>query len=107
MNHDFCNVLASGTLIDNVVAVGGKEDVFGISGTVAIEKYYTGKDGIPKKNTNFMNFIYWCKPNMKEELNIKKGDRIFLEGEIILKSWEQEGKKRYKHELKLKSLKKA
>lgn len=107
MKHDFCNVVAEGTLIKDPKIITGYTKAVGISGIIAIERFFRDMDGTPKVNTSFIDIMYWCPPDKVEELNLKKGDRISLEGEIIQKSWEEEGKKRYKHELKLKSLKKV
>lgn len=107
MRHDFCNVVAEGTLIKDPKIITGYTKAVGISACIAIKRFFKDMDGSPKVNTTFVDIILWCPPEKAEELNLKKGDRVSLEGEIIQKSWEEGGKKRYKYEIKVKTLKKV
>jgi single-stranded DNA-binding protein len=106
MKLSFCSVVAAGVLIRDPKIIDGYTNSVGLSGTIVIEKYFTDMDGTPKKSTNYMDFMYWCNPETVTSLNLKKSDFINVEGEIIQKSWEEDGKRRHRHELKLKSLRK-
>lgn len=106
MKLSFCNVVAAGVLIRDPKIIGGNTNAVGLSGTIAIDKYFRDMDGTYKKRTNYMDFMHWCTQEVVTSLNLKKSDFISVEGEIIQKSWDDDGKRRYRHELKLKSLRK-
>lgn len=76
-----------------------------ISFSIATANKYTDKDGNVKESTDFHLTVAWGK--LAEEIGrfCKKGDRLYIEGELKTRSWEgQDGKKGYKTEVNIKNI---
>lgn len=78
--------------------------------SVATSNSWKGKDGSAQEKTEWHRCIAW---NRKEgngladivEKYVSKGDRIYVEGEIEYRQWEdKDGQKRYTTEIKVKDL---
>ena len=59
---------------------------------VATGKEFTLQSGEKKKETQWHNCVAWGKLAELSEKYIKKGARLFVEGEIKQRSWEKEDK---------------
>jgi single-strand DNA-binding protein len=74
--------------------------------SIAINKYSGAKDGDkPKEYTTFIPCVAWNRG--KYELariiaeNFKKGNEIYVEGEIVVREWEKDGEKKKTTEVKV------
>lgn len=68
--------------------------------SVATSYSYKTKDGEKKENTEWHRVVFWGKLAEIVEKYLSKGSRIFVEGRLQTKQWEdQDGNKRYTTEI--------
>ncbi|HDH58029.1 MAG TPA: single-stranded DNA-binding protein, partial [Bacteroidetes bacterium] len=64
--------------------------------TMATNRRYKGKDGELQDETQWHNIVVWGNQAEFIANYLKKGSRIFIEGRLTHRSWEdQNGQKRY------------
>ena len=61
---------------------------------LAVNSTYKGQDGQRKEETCFITVVVWNKQAEACNQYLKKGRPVFIEGRLIYRSWEQEGKTR-------------
>ena len=61
---------------------------------LAINSSFKGQDGQRKEETCFVNIVVWSKQAEICNQYLKKGRSVFVEGRLIFRSWEAEGKTR-------------
>jgi single-strand DNA-binding protein len=61
---------------------------------MAINSSFKGQDGQRKEETCFVNVVVWSKQAEICNQYLKKGRAIYVEGRLIFRSWEAEGKTR-------------
>ncbi len=68
--------------------------------SVATNRRYTDKAGVQQDVPEYHNMVLWWKLAEIAEKYIKKGNKVYVEGRIETRSWEdQTGQKRYKTEI--------
>ncbi len=73
--------------------------------SVATNRRWTGKTGETQEDTQWHRVVAWNKLAEIAEQYLKKGDRVFIEGRIQYRQWEdQNGQKRYSTEIVAKEL---
>ncbi|RPI03902.1 MAG: single-stranded DNA-binding protein [Calditrichaeota bacterium] len=64
--------------------------------SIATNTSYKGQDGNPVENTEWTRVVLWRKQAEVLSPYLKKGSRIFVEGKLSTRSWDdQNGVKRY------------
>jgi len=66
---------------------------------LAVNQRYRGEDDEIKENVCFLDVIAWGRLARICAENLKKGSRVFIEGRLQLRSWEEDGDKRSKLEV--------
>jgi single-strand DNA-binding protein len=67
---------------------------------LATSESYTAKNGEKVTSTEWHNIVIWRGLAKVVEQYVKKGDRLYIEGRIRTRSWEdKEGNKRYTTEI--------
>ncbi|MBI4341550.1 MAG: single-stranded DNA-binding protein [Candidatus Omnitrophica bacterium] len=61
---------------------------------LAVNSSFKGQDGQRKEETCFVTVVVWSKQAELCNQYLKKGRSIFVEGRLIYRSWEAEGKTR-------------
>ena len=61
---------------------------------LAVNNTYKGQDGQKKEDTCFITIVVWNKQAELCNQYLKKGRPVLIEGRLIYRSWEQEGKTR-------------
>ena len=61
---------------------------------LAVNNTFKGQDGQKKEETCFITVVVWSKQAELCNQYLKKGRPILVEGRLIYRSWEQEGKTR-------------
>ena len=61
---------------------------------LAVNSTYKDQSGQRKEETCFLTVVVWNKPAEACHQYLKKGRAIFVEGRLIYRSWEAEGKTR-------------
>ena len=61
---------------------------------LAVNSSFKGQDGQRKEETCFVTIVVWSKQAELCNQYLKKGRSIFVEGRLIYRSWEAEGKPR-------------
>ena len=61
---------------------------------LAVNSTYKGQDGQRKEETCFITVVVWSKQAEACNQYLKKGRPVLIEGRLIYRSWEQEGKTR-------------
>ena len=61
---------------------------------MAVNSSFKGQDGQRKEETCFVTIVVWSKQAELCNQYLKKGRAIFVEGRLIYRSWEAEGKTR-------------
>ena len=61
---------------------------------LAINSSFKGQDGQRKEETCFVNIVVWSKQAEICNQYLKKGRTVFVEGRLIYRSWEADGKTR-------------
>ena len=61
---------------------------------MAVNSSFKGQDGQRKEETCFVTIVVWSKQAELCNQYLKKGRSIFVEGRLIYRSWEAEGKTR-------------
>lgn len=68
--------------------------------SVATNRRWTGRDGQMQEETQWHRVVAWNKLAEVVEQYLKKGDRVYVEGRIQYRQWEdQNGQKRYTTEI--------
>lgn len=63
---------------------------------IATNKKWTTKDGVAKEKATFHNIVCWGKSGEACANSLSKGSKVFIEGEIDNRSYEdKEGNKKY------------
>lgn len=68
---------------------------------LATSESYKNKNGDPVENTEWHNLVLRRRLAEIAQLYLKKGNKIYVEGRIKSRSWEQEGQKRYITEIEV------
>ena len=63
---------------------------------LAINRSYTGKDGVKKDSTVFVDIVVWGRRAEVACEFLSKGRPIFVEGRLQYDTWEKDGQKRSK-----------
>ena len=63
--------------------------------SVATSESFKDKSGNKQTTTEWHNVVFWGKLADIAETYLKKGSKIYLEGKIKTRSWEQDGVKKY------------
>jgi single-strand DNA-binding protein len=63
--------------------------------SVATSETYKDKDGIKQEKTEWHNVVLWRGLAEIAEKFLKKGDKVYIEGKIVTRSYEQEGQTKY------------
>lgn len=66
---------------------------------LATSKSYKDKEGVKQNNTEWHSCTMFDKRAEALAPHLKKGDRIFVEGELRTTSYEKDGEKRYRTEI--------
>ena len=67
---------------------------------IAVNKKWTGKDGEQKSKVLFIDCIAFAKTGETINQYLKKGDPLFVQGEIQLDQWkDKDGNNRSKHKV--------
>lgn len=61
---------------------------------LAVNSSFKGQDGQRKEETCFVTIVVWSKQAEICNQYLKKGRSVFIEGRLIYRSWEAEGKTR-------------
>ena len=61
---------------------------------LAVNSSFKGQDGQRKEETCFVTIVVWSKQAELCNQYLKKGRSIFVEGRLLYRSWEAEGKTR-------------
>ena len=61
---------------------------------MAVNSSFKGQDGQRKEETCFVTVVVWSRQAEICSQYLKKGRPVFIEGRLIYRSWEQEGKTR-------------
>lgn len=68
--------------------------------SIATSRRWTDKEGKPKEQTEFHNLVAWRKLADIVGQYVKKGSKVFVEGYLQTRSWEdQQGTKKYRTEI--------
>lgn len=68
--------------------------------SVATSRRWTDKEGQQKEQTEFHNIVAWRKLAEIVGQYLKKGSKVFIEGYLQTRSWEdQQGTKKYRTEI--------
>jgi len=63
--------------------------------SLATSENYKDKQGNKQTKTEWHNITIWGNLASVVERFVKKGDKIFLEGKVVTRSYEKNGEKRY------------
>ena len=68
---------------------------------VAVTEKYTDKSGQKRESTEWVSIVIWGKLSEVVEKYVKKGSKLYLEGKLKTRSWDDatSGQKRYKTEV--------
>ena len=66
---------------------------------VATSKKFKDKSGEKKERTDWHNLVFWGKKAEIFQQYVRKGDMIYVEGELQTQTWEKDGHKNYKTEI--------
>lgn len=67
--------------------------------SMALNRSYKGADGEWVEDTDFIDCVAWGPLAERVEKYVKRGQRLFVEGRLSQRSWEQDGQKRSKVEV--------
>ncbi len=67
--------------------------------SMALNRSYKGADGEWVEDTDFIDVVAWGPLAERVEKYVKRGQRLFVEGRLSQRSWEQDGQKRSKVEV--------
>ena len=68
--------------------------------SIATNKVWKDKDGQKQERADFHNLVAWRKISDVIAQYVKKGMKLYVEGELQTRSWDdQDGKKRYRTEI--------
>lgn len=68
--------------------------------SVATSRRWTDKEGAAKEQTEYHNIVAWRKLAEIVGQYVKKGSKVFVEGHLQTRSWEdQQGTKKYRTEI--------
>lgn len=108
MQTSYLRTKAVGVLAGEPKAFTASTGMSGLSGSLAIRRFYVDKDNNPQTNITYIDWEYWYFKESENELVFKKGDYLEVEGEVYEKNWETPtGEKRKKHFIKAKSVAKS
>lgn len=67
--------------------------------SVATSESWTGKDGQRQEKTEWHRCVAWGKLAEIIGQYVKKGSKVYIEGKLQTRSWDQDGVKRYATEI--------
>lgn len=67
--------------------------------TLATSESYKGKDGNKVTNTEWHNIVVWRGLADVAEKYVKKGNKLYIEGKISSRTYEQDGATKYFYEI--------
>lgn len=108
MQTSYLRTKAVGVLAMEPKSFNASTGMAGLSGSLAIRRFYVDKDNNPQTTITYIDWEYWYNKESEKEFNFKKGDYLEVEGEVYEKSWDTPtGEKRRKHFIKAKSVAKS
>ena len=108
MQTSYLRTKAVGVLSNEVKSFESSTGMSGLSGSLAIRRFYVDRENNPQTNITYIDWEYWYFKDSGKELVFKKGDYLEVEGEVYEKNWEAStGEKRKKHFIKAKSVAKS
>lgn len=72
--------------------------------SVATGRQWTDKAGAKQEKTEWHRAVAWDKLAEIVERYVKKGDRLYIEGEIEYRSYEKDGETKYMTEIRVRDL---
>lgn len=103
----FFKVKTVGKVINEIRRVDKPDsDLSFLNGTSASNDFYEDKNGNPKVRKVVCRWSYACTMTEANELQIKTGDFLELEGDFSQETWEDDNGKHYAYKLIANSLKK-
>lgn len=92
--------------LNKVMLIGniGKDPEFAVTPSgrkrvtfsLATSKRYRDNNGETKEETQWHNVVGWGKTaDIIEQLGVRKGTTLYVEGDIVYRAWEKDGQKRY------------
>ncbi|GAB4197596.1 MAG: single-stranded DNA-binding protein [Thermoflexibacter sp.] len=63
--------------------------------SLATSERYKDKDGNPQEKTEWHNIVLWRGLAEVAEKYLHKGDKVYIEGKLTTRSYEQDGVKKY------------
>jgi single-strand DNA-binding protein len=94
-----CMFLGNLTRDSELRQTTGGEPVLSFS--VACSESYKDKSGNKQEKCEFVNCVLWGRRAASLAQYLTKGTRVFVEGRMETRSWEKDGKKHYKTEIKV------
>ena len=67
--------------------------------SVATTERFKGNDGQMKEDTEWHNIVAWNKTADAAAKYLKKGSRVYVEGKLRTRSWEDNGVRKYRTEI--------
>lgn len=67
--------------------------------SIATSESYTDKAGARQERTEWHRVVLWGKLAELAQRYLQKGRKVYLEGRLQTRSWEQDGQKRYSTEV--------
>ena len=68
--------------------------------SVAVTEKYNDRNGQQHVKTEWFNVIFWAKLAEICEQYLKKGSSVYIEGKLETRTWENDGIKNYKTEIR-------
>ena len=91
-------VIIVGNIGNKEIKEVGSGEVANIS--VATSEKWKDKDsGKDRENTEWHNIVLWNQLAKFTKDYLEKGDKVYVEGKLKTRDWEEDGKKRYKTEI--------
>lgn len=91
---NFNKIILAGNLTRDLELKHSQAGLSVTKSPIAVNSQY--KD---KKNTMFVDLVFFGKMAETASLYLKKGSPLLIEGRLSLSEWEDDGKKRQKHEV--------
>lgn len=101
MSKGFNKVILMGNLTRDPELRTTPSGVDVVSFTIAVNNGYKDKDGVFQDRTNFIDCVAWGGLGRSIHEWMEKGKPILVSGELESRSWEQDGQKRSKLEVKV------
>ncbi|MBM4206321.1 MAG: single-stranded DNA-binding protein [Gammaproteobacteria bacterium] len=72
--------------------------------SIAINESWKGKDGKPQERTEWVNCVAFSRLAEIAGEYLRKGSKVYLEGQLRTQSWEKDGQKHYRTEVVVREL---